>query len=58
MKVKRNVEKFGNNNVHDTNLIYSRVLALHQSRDIIVKTVRNHEHLPLPTPPCLTMKAK
>jgi len=26
MAVKRKVAKFGNNNVHDTNLIYSRVL--------------------------------
>jgi len=26
MAVKRKVAKFGNNSVHDTNLIYSRVL--------------------------------
>jgi len=55
--VKRNVIKFGNNNVYDTNLIYSRVLRLQQSRDIDMKNVLTHEHSPVPTY-CLTMKAK
>jgi len=49
MAVKRKVEEFGNNNVHDTNLIYSRVQGLHQPRDIIMKPVHNHEHSPVPT---------
>ena len=47
--VKRKVTKFENYNVHDTNLIYLRVLGLQQSRDIITKTVLTREHSPVPT---------
>ena len=36
--VKRKIAKLGNNNVHDTNVIYSGI-GLHQSKDVIMKTV-------------------
>jgi len=49
MAVNRNIAKFWKNNVHDTYLIYSRVLGLHQSRDIFMKTVLNFERSPVPT---------
>jgi len=49
MAVKRKAVKVGNNNVYDTNLIYSRVLGLQQSRDIDIKTVLAHELSLVPT---------
>ena len=49
MAVKRKAVKVGNNNLYDTNLNYSRVLGLQQSRGIDIKTVLAHALSPMPT---------
>lgn len=49
MAVKRKAVKVGNKNLYDTNLIYSRVLGLQQSRGIDIKTVLAPELSPVPT---------
>ncbi|XP_078661436.1 uncharacterized protein LOC144905583 [Branchiostoma floridae x Branchiostoma belcheri] len=49
MAAKRKSVKVGNSKVYDTNLIYSRVLGLQQSRDIDIKSVLAHELSPVPT---------
>ena len=49
MSVNRKALKVGSTRVVDANLIYNRVLVLHQSRGIQLDKVLHHELPPLPT---------